>query len=309
MVLHTVMLSVSLLVNLYLNRIGPGTKGLLLVLLFWLSGLGGLLNFGMLAASLWFLAFAAMVAGTVWSLRAGIATSVAALLAILLAGAGFTQGWLQMPVDASDYVLSGGAWLNLAVGFGLVLMVMLIGLGSYQTAVKALLTEIDDQRREIQHLATLDALTGLPTLRLARDRIEMALQGATRSRLEVALLFIDLDRFKAVNDRHGHEAGDAVLCEVARRLTALLRPGDTAARVGGDEFLVLLVPPTGRDEAGEVAQRIEEALAWPLPWQGQPLRIGASVGIAVYPQDGRTAQDLRRHADAAMYDSKRLRTA
>lgn len=307
MLVHVALLLLTVAVNLRLHALGPRFKGHLLVAVFWITGISGLLNFGMLAASLWFLAFAAMVAGTLHSLRAGLATALLALAAIALAGVGYSLGYLQMSVDASAYVLQPGAWLNLTIGFGLVLMVMLVGLGSYQASVMGLVSEIDAQRDEIFRLASHDELTGLPTLRLANDRVDMALRGAGRTGQSMALLFIDLDRFKSVNDRHGHEAGDAVLREVARRLSGLLRPGDTAARIGGDEFLVLLAPPTGREEAAALARRIAEALAWPLAWQGQTLRIGASIGVAVHPEDGDTALLLRRHADADMYRDKRNR--
>lgn len=309
MVLHAVVVGVALVVNLRLARLRPGSKAVGLVAVFWVTGLAGLLNFGLLAAALWVLALAVLVAGTAWSMRAGVGHAAAALVAILLAGAAHVLGWLQLPVEATAYMRDPGAWLNLAVVFSLVLMVMLVGLGSYQAALTGLLQELDRQHREIQRLAMLDPLTGLPTLRLARDRIAMARQGAGRSQRQVALLLIDFDRFKHINDSHGHEAGDAVLCEVAARLAALLRPGDTAARIGGDEFLVLLQPPvTGADAAG-IAARISQALSRPMPWQDGTLAIGASVVVALFPDHGADERALRRHADDEMYRRKRERAA
>lgn len=158
-------------------------------------------------------------------------------------------------------------------------------------------------------MANHDALTGLPSLRLARDRLSVALATARRNNLQVAVLFIDLNGFKRINDTYGHDAGDWVLQETATRLSACVRDMDTAARIGGDEFLVLLCDLRGPEEASAVAARITESLATPFdPGEKSdhtPFTTGASVSIALFPDHAKDEEGLIRLADEAMYEVKR----
>ena len=158
---------------------------------------------------------------------------------------------------------------------------------------------------QVRHQALHDELTSLPNQRLLDDRVTQALEQARRDRVRVALLFIDLDGFKQVNDTFGHGAGDAVLRQVATRLRDALRVGDTVARLGGDEFAVLLPRVVDDAAAAFVAAKLQAALEAPFDIDGQPVRIGASIGTALYPDTAATLPELLRAADAAMYDAKR----
>ena len=158
--------------------------------------------------------------------------------------------------------------------------------------------------RRIRHLAHHDPLTGLPNRILLRDRLAMALAQARRHELLVCLLLIDLDRFKAINDRHGHDAGDAVLVEAGRRIAQCVREEDTVARLGGDEFVVVLGGLRSREHCGGIAKKLIAALSMPVEHRGTALSVGASVGIAVFPDDAGDADALMRCADAAMYRIK-----
>jgi diguanylate cyclase (GGDEF)-like protein/PAS domain S-box-containing protein len=158
---------------------------------------------------------------------------------------------------------------------------------------------------EIRHLATHDALTGLPSLRLAKDRLSMAVHSAHRNKTLAAAMFIDLDGFKAVNDHLGHEAGDAVLAHVARVVGSNLRETDTFARIGGDEFLLVAADLKLPEGAKVVARRILDLLSAPMQIQGEQVSIGASIGIALYPKDGQDPDRLIKAADAAMYEVKK----
>jgi diguanylate cyclase (GGDEF)-like protein len=158
-----------------------------------------------------------------------------------------------------------------------------------------------------RHQATHDALTGLPNRVLLRDRLEQALSAASRSRDEVAVLLIDLDRFKEINDTLGHSWGDRLLREVAPRVQSVLRAGDTVARLGGDEFAVLLPSVDGIAEAEAVAARIRAALHSRFDVDGVGLDVEASIGIAVSPSHGTTGEDLLRNADIAMYVAKEFK--
>jgi len=156
----------------------------------------------------------------------------------------------------------------------------------------------------IKHLAYHDALTDLPNRMLFRDRLTVALAQARRAKRMLAVMFLDLDHFKVVNDTAGHEGGDKLLLSVARRLGGLVREGDTVARVGGDEFAILSSEIAHVEDAPEVAERILEGLRRPWVVQGQEFHVSTSIGIAMYPSDGDDAESLLRNADTAMYRAK-----
>jgi len=159
----------------------------------------------------------------------------------------------------------------------------------------------------LQHQALLDALTGLPNRTLLHDRLDQALRSAQRGAEPPALLLLDLDHFKEINDTHGHQAGDRLLQEVAARLTRTVRGSDTVARLGGDEFAILL-PETGRAGAVEVAGAIRAGLTPVIMVEEQGLHVAVSIGIAFAAGRDMDAQLLLRHADVAMYDAKRTRS-
>ncbi|HEX3455356.1 MAG TPA: EAL domain-containing protein [Gaiellaceae bacterium] len=160
------------------------------------------------------------------------------------------------------------------------------------------------QVEEIEHQAMHDSLTGLPNRVLFRDRVEQALHGAKRRTGEVAVMFLDLDRFKEVNDTLGHESGDVLLREVGQRLAHSLRAGDTVARLGGDEFAVLATGLDDADDALLVARKLRQSVEWPFTLRGLTLEVETSIGIALFPEHGTDADTLLRHADVAMYQCK-----
>ncbi len=180
----------------------------------------------------------------------------------------------------------------------------LVGVGRDITLRKAAEEDLRRSEAEKDHLANHDSLTGLPNRRLLFDRLDVALARSRRSGRPLALLFIDLDGFKAVNDRMGHDCGDEVLRIAAGRIAGCLRRSDTVARVGGDEFTIVLEDVTAAADAGGVADKIVEAVALPIPVQGNTAVIGASVGIALFPADGTDARSLLVAADGAMYRAK-----
>ncbi len=156
----------------------------------------------------------------------------------------------------------------------------------------------------IWHQANYDALTGLANRRLLNHRLDQMITDARRSREIIALLFVDLDGFKAVNDAYGHEAGDNVLRETALRLQAGTRESDLVARLAGDEFLVVLRYLASREHAGGVAGKLVDLLAKPIPFAGNDLQVSASIGVSIYPDDAENAGELVKAADLAMYRAK-----
>jgi diguanylate cyclase (GGDEF)-like protein/PAS domain S-box-containing protein len=161
-----------------------------------------------------------------------------------------------------------------------------------------------ERESRIQHLADHDALTGLLNRRMFEDRLRQAIALARRDDKMVALMLVDLDGFKSVNDNYGHLTGDYVLRRVARRILDAVRETDTVARLGGDEFVVVLVGQKSAEDPALVAEKILAALTEPIPAGGRRLAIGASIGISIYPRDGLTPEALLSHADAAMYRVK-----
>ncbi len=158
---------------------------------------------------------------------------------------------------------------------------------------------------KVSRIANHDALTGLPNRLLLGELLDKALLQAQRLKKQVAVLFMDLDEFKPINDRYGHQAGDAALVEVARRLKDALRASDVVARVGGDEFIAVVTDMDDAQGARLVAGKLIDAFAAPLTVQGEAWRVGISIGIALYPEDGKSSDDLLRKADEAMYQIKR----
>jgi diguanylate cyclase (GGDEF)-like protein len=177
-------------------------------------------------------------------------------------------------------------------------------LPKYLVALGMILLLLEDQIEHNKHLALHDHLTGLPNRRLYQDRLSNALERARRSEAKTALLVIDLDHFKRVNDTLGHHVGDLVLKRVATLFSSRVRRSDTVARTGGDEFSIILEEPTSREDAMHVGRSLMQLLDDPLELGEHTVHIGASVGIAVYPEDARQIEALCIAADMRMYDAK-----
>ncbi|MFM0499950.1 diguanylate cyclase domain-containing protein [Paraburkholderia caffeinilytica] len=170
--------------------------------------------------------------------------------------------------------------------------------------IRSQMDVLHNKQRELVHLATHDGLTGLPNRMLFMQKLEAAIGEATRRQEGLAVLFVDLDRFKQINDQFGHSIGDKVLAAVALRLKKVLCTADVAARLGGDEFIVLIEGPRSAEAAPGIASRIMGALNEELLIEGQSMTVGASIGISQFPDDSATVEELLLHADAAMYAAK-----
>jgi diguanylate cyclase (GGDEF)-like protein len=167
------------------------------------------------------------------------------------------------------------------------------------------ITALKEAEAQIRQLAYYDTLTSLPNRRLLLDRLNHALAQARRFGRSMAVMFLDLDRFKQINDSLGHSVGDELLKQVAQRLTACVRAGDTVARPGGDEFVIVLTEVSHPQDAARVAEKIIDAFSTPVPVDGQPVHVTTSIGIAVYPVNGNDdVEELMIKADMAMYDAK-----
>ncbi len=172
-------------------------------------------------------------------------------------------------------------------------------------AIGILLTFLEEEIGRTEHLALHDALTGLPNRRLLEDRMTNMLERAERNRTRAAILVVDLDGFKQINDTHGHAVGDEFLREIALRLGKVVRKADTLARSGGDEFTVLVSDILQPNGARILAQKLQTELDRPITVRQLQLCLSGSIGVAVYPEDGETADSLCSRADADMYRAKR----
>lgn len=171
----------------------------------------------------------------------------------------------------------------------------------------AIFSDITEQKQAAELIwkqANFDQLTLLPNRRLFRDRLEQSIKVANRSKSAFALMFIDLDRFKEINDTLGHDIGDLLLVEAAARISQCVRETDTVARMGGDEFTVILTQISDLVYAGRISEAIIERLSQPFTIAGNEMSISASIGISIYPNDGDDAEKLLKHADIAMYAAK-----
>ena len=232
---------------------------------------------------------------------------------ILLAGMLGFVSWLSLSTyvwhTRSDNVLAGGLalWRDTNVILLVSAAAVWIVIDDMQTALGRLVEQIGkfhESQARLAYLAKHDVLTGLPNRALGRDRIEQALGQATRRQKMLAVLFVDLDNFKSVNDMLGHNTGDDFLKEVALRLTQAVRKSDVVSRHGGDEFLVGLVDIASADDASAVASAILASLARPFLVKDTELSCTASIGIALHPQDGADHDTLLRQSDIAMYSAK-----
>ncbi|MBE0548800.1 MAG: diguanylate cyclase [Rubrivivax sp.] len=220
--------------------------------------------------------------------------------------------WLGVPLHSEGRVI-GALVLKSHAGEALYTAADTELLKFVSTQVATAIERKQAQTR-LQHMARHDPLTDLPNRSLVQDRMATALARARRDRTGLSLLYLDLDRFKQVNDRFGHAAGDRLLQEVARRLDHCVRESDTVGRMGGDEFVVLLASIVSPAHAPQVAEKIRRALCQPFDVAGQALSISPSIGIAHYPEHGEDPEQLIRRADEAMYAAKqdggnRIRTA
>ncbi len=180
------------------------------------------------------------------------------------------------------------------------------GVVSHYISLISDISHLKETQSRLDHLAHHDLLTGLPNRLLFSSRLEHIIEHAARDKTSFAVLYIDLDRFKTINDSLGHHIGDQVLIQAAQRLRQLVRRSDTVARLGGDEFVLLLEDLAGEDQTVQLADKVIDALRQPFTVNDISLHVGCSIGITVYPDDGRDAVSLLKNADAAMYKVKEL---
>ena len=184
----------------------------------------------------------------------------------------YSLGWFMFILTLSIYAISKDQWIRL--------------------------------RKELHQYAMYDLLTGLPNRRMFEERVQEAIAVSERQNRQFALILGDLNRFKSVNDTLGHHAGDALLKEVSRRISPIMRAGDTLSRLGGDEFAFIIQEDSDPAGVARLCERVKAALQAPASLGNRPVELDISLGIALYPQDGTSLEDLLRRADISMYRAK-----
>jgi diguanylate cyclase len=251
-----------------------------------------------------------------WQMRA-TRLGAAFVMGLAISGMHYT-GMAASRFAANSYCLTPGIggsgmdsrWLaiviaTLALGLLAVTTVLLVYDAHLESSVRRYNEMLEQANARLQHMAMHDALTGLPNRVLLADRLGQAIARAARHGIRFAVLVVDLDRFKAVNDSLGHIAGDELLQEVARRLSGLLRKEDTLARLGGDEFVLLIHEVSSPQDAELVARKVLSQVVQPVQLAGLEVHVSPSIGICLCPDDGADSETLLQHADAAMYHAKK----
>jgi diguanylate cyclase len=210
-----------------------------------------------------------------------------------IGGAGMDSRWLALVIA------------TLTLGLLAITTILLVYDAHLESNVRRYNEMLEQANARLRHAATHDALTGLPNRVLLAERLRQATARAARQQTRFAVLVVDLDRFKAINDSLGHIAGDELLQEVARRLSGLLRREDSLARLGGDEFVLLIHEMSTPEDAEEVARKVLSQVALPVQLAGLDVHVSPSVGICLCPDDGVDSETLLQHADAAMYHAKK----
>lgn len=272
----------------------------------------GILEYGTIGnATLWSM-FSMMIALFFIGRKTAFIVGMLLLTVFLLAMYRFVFMDYPFPGGIETYLVSPASWGTTLFGAVIFIALIAISVAEQRQELDSLLVTlveqnqtIDEQKKQIEFQANHDALTGLPTLRLADDRLDMAMKLAKREGAQTALLFLDLDGFKSINDTYGHACGDQVLKLCAERILSEVRESDTACRVGGDEFLIVLNHVESDDDLAHLCERLVLALSQPVTHSNNKIGVSVSLGAAIYPDHASDAENLRRQADEAMYQAKK----
>lgn len=196
-------------------------------------------------------------------------------------------------------------WFSRTISISTIIILVTYALYNLQNNLFTLVNTVTKQKAQIDYLANHDTLTSLPTIRLADERLAMAISFAKRNKRNVGVLFLDLDGFKLINDTYGHQVGDKVLVEVAKRLKEQCRGPDTICRIGGDEFLIVLSDVENVADIDIVCQRLIKEVCQKIMLENDEVNVGASIGVAIYPNHSDNVNELKSLADKAMYKVKK----
>lgn len=286
------------------KKLNPVVVPITNLVLYVVAAMAAVFTFGITATPLAFLCFSTFFSAMYWGRTVGLLVFLGFLGFYVLAAKLFVTEALTPGFDLNAYVRAPTSWIaNIVAGFIPALMLILAS-AQFRQRLEGLTEKITKQKQEIEYMANHDALTGLPTLRLIDTLLDKALSHAKRHQIKTALLYMDLDGFKAINDKYGHATGDIILKVVAERLSQTIRSEDVACRIGGDEFLILLPCVENCDSVKRACDRILAEISKPILAQGANLKVTASIGAALFPDHAYTSSEMKKCADQVMYEIK-----
>jgi len=296
-IVHTVLYLFFVTVFLFRSRIGPVRMAVIIALTLYIVGVGGLFLYGIAANTAPVMMGFCFMAALFFGVRGGVYAALLTTATYVLAATLFVSGAIELQ-PAADVLLHGGVgWFS-----AVVTIAAMSGLVAAMTG--QLKDRTIDLVRQQYLVARTDALTGLPNRLTLETRLQHSLEEARRVGDSVAVFFLDLDRFKIVNDSLGHHVGDRLLWEVAERLRSTVRAVDTVARLGSDEFVLVQEHIASEEDATQLAGKVLEMLVKGVRIEGQEVHCSVSIGIAIYPQHGNDVTALLKHADMAMVHAK-----
>jgi diguanylate cyclase (GGDEF)-like protein len=301
--------SFSLVVSGFLlflkDKISDRTKAKIISALFIFAAIISWYLMGIVGSGLIWFFVSCFILMTVYSLRSIIIFGVIFIFYATVVSILFVNGTLEFPSTIKVEMLDPLFWLQEIISIAIVTFFLITALNHFQKNLLSLIEQVDAQKKQLAYLANHDTLTNLPTLRLADERLNMAIELAKRKKEMVAVLFLDLDGFKDINDTYGHQAGDEVLKMIAERLVKQCRSFDTVCRVGGDEFLIVLAELTTVEDVNVICQRLIDHVSKDILFEESLLTVGVSIGVSLYPQNSDNAVELKKQADDVMYKVKK----
>lgn len=301
---HIVLYSGIVVITLLRQQLSSHIKAIILVAVNLIIAMIGYHSLGMIAAGVFFLPIAGVILALFYNRWMLMTFVIISLIYLTIIASGFITGKLQMVVSADKLMMTSSHWIVYGISMAIFLLTTIMTIIGYRSTVVDLVNTLEGQRDEITQLANHDELTRLPTQRLAKDRLQMALYRAQRSNQKAAILFVDLDDFKKVNDTFGHDAGDHCLRIISDRLLSNVRAEDTVARIGGDEFLIIVENLADLNSVATLARSLIDNLSKSISWREHIFTVGASIGISLFPDHGTDGEVLKRKADKAMYTVK-----
>ncbi len=269
-----------------------------------LLGIVGSLQFGLQSGTQTFIALVVLIATLIWGKRAGIALVLIWLAILIAIAAVYVPQLIDPQVPPEIYATLPGAWVVFIIGSCMATILIVICTVTVVRQMQHMYEKIEAQHEEIKHVADHDDLTGLPVLRVMEIMYEQEMALLQRQHRHSALLFIDMDKFKAINDQHGHTVGNQALVHVARAIESVIRSADTACRIGGDEFMILCCDMHSPDDVDSLTERLFTALGKPIPGVAKKIALNISIGCLHLTPPLPSFSQAIHLADNAMYRAK-----
>jgi len=303
--IHIFLSTSAILINVFKGFISLNMKGSIMILNLMIVGLVSVLTFGLSGIGTLVGAVCGYLSNLLWGEKIAIKISAIYILLLCFLAFCYINNIFTPSIDLNVYASSINSWLINVVVFIIVTLMLIGPTSEFIKQHEKLILEISNKNSEIEHLANHDKLTGLPSLRLADDRLEYAISIADRNNSNSALLYLDLDGFKSINDTFGHDAGDMILQTVSHRFQNAIRSTDTCCRIGGDEFLLIITDIKDTTSIERMCVELNKLACEPVDYGDKKLSVAVSIGVAIYPDNADDAKSLRNCADKAMYDVKK----